>query len=67
MYLFSYLSFVLVFVLFGSALFFVLVFDFFVKPEGMLLKITSSNSIYEMKMEIDKTIKFIRKWDGINC
>ena len=42
------------------------VFDFFVKPEGMLLRITSSNSVYNIKIEIDKKkiLKFIDKLEN---
>ncbi len=57
------LNFVLIVLIFFTIFF---VFDFFVKPEGMLLKITSSNSIYEIKMEIDKKkiLKFINQLEN---
>ncbi|MBE57806.1 MAG: hypothetical protein CMB01_05485 [Euryarchaeota archaeon] len=57
------LNFILIFLLFFSMFF---VFDFFVKPEGMLLRITSSNSVYNIKIEIDKKkiLKFIDKLEN---
>ncbi|MBC63972.1 MAG: hypothetical protein CL746_06645 [Chloroflexi bacterium] len=52
------LNIVLIFSLFFSVFF---AFDFFVKPEGLLLRITSSNGVLDIKIEINKKkiLKFI--------
>ena len=52
------LNLILVFSLLFTSFF---VFDFFVKPEGMLLKITTSNDVYNIKIETNKKkiLKFL--------